>query len=336
MLTLHEYEDAIRAAGRLLITASARAGFDAPVPTCPEWLVRDLLIHQGIIHRWATELAAGRTSLADEPLAEEDVASSVADPILADWLETGLNTLITTLESMAPDSDVPTFLANAPRPREFWTRRQAHETTIQTVIPPVVIAESALTAFCRRVARPGDPRPEALLFGFESEPIRAEQSLHDLAAWAREHGGLASALEASDAVPDERPERVDEDVWAQWRDRFAAHLAAHGHATDTLDLAQPVAADTPELLWDVLRMYLRGEGTDPRERREKAARAREEGAATISAHSHRRCAGCSSVCCAVLRSSRPPVRTRSPASAWAGPRRGAACGRSADASSRRA
>jgi uncharacterized protein (TIGR03083 family) len=133
MLTLHEYEDAIRAAGRLLITASARAGFDAPVPTCPEWLVRDLLIHQGIIHRWATELAAGRTSLADEPLAEEDVASSVADPILADWLETGLNTLIATLESMAPDSDVPTFLANAPRPREFWTRRQAHETTIHAV-----------------------------------------------------------------------------------------------------------------------------------------------------------------------------------------------------------
>ncbi|UEJ81356.1 phosphoenolpyruvate synthase [Brachybacterium halotolerans subsp. kimchii] len=160
----------------------------------------------------------------------------------------------------------------------------AYYTSVQTVIPPVVIAESALTAFCRRVARPGDPRPETLLFGFESEPIRAEQSLYDLAAWAREHESLASALEASDAVPDERPEGVDEDVWAQWRERFAAHLAAHGHATYTLDLAQPVAADTPELLWDVLRMYLRGEGADPRGRREKAARDREEGAATISAH----------------------------------------------------
>ncbi|MBK0331348.1 phosphoenolpyruvate synthase [Brachybacterium sp. MASK1Z-5] len=160
----------------------------------------------------------------------------------------------------------------------------AYYTSVQTVIPPVVIAESALTAFCRRVARSGDPRPETLLFGFESEPIRAEQSLYDLAAWAREHASLASALEASDAVPDESPEGVDEDVWAQWRERFAAHLAAHGHATYTLDLAQPVAADTPELLWDVLRMYLRGDGTDPRERREKAARDREEGVARISAH----------------------------------------------------
>lgn len=160
----------------------------------------------------------------------------------------------------------------------------AYYTAVQTVIPPVVIAESALTAFCRRVARPGDPRPETLLFGFESEPIRAEQSLYDLAAWAREHESLASALEASDAVPEHCPEGVDEVVWTQWRKRFAAHLDAHGHATYTLDLAQPVAADTPELLWDVLRMYLRGEGTDPRERRENAARDREEGAATISAH----------------------------------------------------
>ncbi|MFE5774322.1 PEP/pyruvate-binding domain-containing protein [Brachybacterium sp. NPDC056505] len=160
----------------------------------------------------------------------------------------------------------------------------AYYTAVQTVIPPVVIAETALTALCRRVARPGDPRPETLLFGFESEPIRAEQSLYDLAAWAREHESLASALEASDAVPEHCPEGVDEEVWTQWRERFAAHLDAHGHATYTLDVAQPVAADTPELLWDVLRMYLRGDGTDPRERREKAARDREEGAARISAH----------------------------------------------------
>ncbi|WP_152353943.1 PEP/pyruvate-binding domain-containing protein [Brachybacterium subflavum] len=160
----------------------------------------------------------------------------------------------------------------------------AYYTAVQTVIPPVVIAESAFTAFCRRVARPGDPRPETLVFGFESEPIRAEQSLFDLAAWARGHEGLAPALEASDVVPEQCPEGVDEEAWTQWRERFAAHLDAHGHATYTLDLAQPVAADSPELLWDVLRMYLRGEGTDPRERREKAARAREEGAARISAH----------------------------------------------------
>jgi hypothetical protein len=30
------------------------AGPDAPVPTCPGWTVRDLLAHQGMVHRWAS------------------------------------------------------------------------------------------------------------------------------------------------------------------------------------------------------------------------------------------------------------------------------------------
>jgi phosphohistidine swiveling domain-containing protein len=178
-------------------------------------------------------------------------------------------------------ADAAALLASAER---LVAAGFAYYTAVQTVIPPVVIAESALAAFCRRVARPGDPRPETLLFGFESEPIRAEQSLFDLAAWVRGHEALARALESAQTVPQQRPDEVDEEVWAQWRERFAAHLSAHGHATYTLDLAQPVAADTPELLWDVLRMYLRGEGTDPQARREKAARAREEGAERIAAH----------------------------------------------------
>lgn len=176
------------------------------------------------------------------------------------------------------------LLASAER---LVTAGFAYYTSVQTVIPPVVIAESVYTAFCRRVARPGDPSPETLLFGYDSAPIRAEESLYDLARWAREDDPLAQALTASESVLEQRPDGVDEGTWRQWRERFAAHLAEHGHAIYTLDLVQPVAADTPELLWDVLRMYLRGEGTDPRSRRAAAARAREEGAARIRAHLRR-------------------------------------------------
>jgi hypothetical protein len=39
--------------GVLLADAAARAGMDARVPTCPEWVVRDLVRHQGDVHRWA-------------------------------------------------------------------------------------------------------------------------------------------------------------------------------------------------------------------------------------------------------------------------------------------
>ena len=150
-------------------------------------------------------------------------------------------------------------------------------TSVQTVIPPVVIAETTFTALYRRLARTGDPRPEQLLLGYPSAPIRAEESLWDLAAWARGHVDLTAALLAAEQLPAERPEGIDPPVWEEWEQRLAAHLADHGHATYTLDVALPVAADTPDLLGDVLRMYLRGEGKDPRERRAELARVREEG-----------------------------------------------------------
>ncbi|UVY84622.1 PEP-utilizing enzyme [Brachybacterium sp. NBEC-018] len=154
-------------------------------------------------------------------------------------------------------------------------------TAVQTVIPPVVIAETTFSALHRRLARPGDPRPEQLLLGFPSAPLRAEESLWDLAAQAREDPALTAALLDGDSLPAEQPGSVDAAAWERWQEGLAAHLAARGHATYTLDLAQPVAADTPDLLTDVLRMFLRGEGRDPRERRAEMARAREEGQARM-------------------------------------------------------
>lgn len=204
------------------------------------------------------------------------------------WRETAMPQYQRVVEEETADdvADRPAgeLLTSAER---LVTAGFAYYTSVQTVIPPVVIAESVYTAFCRRVAKPGDPSPETLLFGYDSAPIRAEESLYDLARSARESERLAQALTASETVLEQRPDGVDDAVWQEWRERFAAHLAEHGHAIYTLDLVQPVAADSPELLWDVLRMYLRGEGTDPGVRRAAAVRAREEGADRIRAHLRR-------------------------------------------------
>ena len=44
-------------------TPRRRPGTDAKVPTCPDWQVRDLLRHTGMVHRWATAFVAeGHTS----------------------------------------------------------------------------------------------------------------------------------------------------------------------------------------------------------------------------------------------------------------------------------
>ncbi len=160
----------------------------------------------------------------------------------------------------------------------------AYYTAVQTVIPVVVTAETTLTAFCRRVHRAGDPDPASLLFGYDSAPIRTEQSLYDLGTWARQHTALARALLDAGRFPREFPPEVDPGIWTQFEDRLAEHLRRYGHATYTLDLMRPVAADTPDLLWEVFAMYLRGEGTDPTARRDRASKDREAGAERIRGH----------------------------------------------------
>ncbi|MEU9336095.1 maleylpyruvate isomerase family mycothiol-dependent enzyme [Streptomyces sp. NPDC048290] len=111
--------------GRALAVAAERAGADAPVPTCPDWQVRDLLQHVGTVHRWAAGLVADGIREPHRPPAppEFDGAELVA------WYRDGHRVLTETLTSASPDTDCWTFLP-APSPLAFWRRRQAHETTV--------------------------------------------------------------------------------------------------------------------------------------------------------------------------------------------------------------
>lgn len=159
----------------------------------------------------------------------------------------------------------------------------AYYTSVQTVIPATVTAETLFSAFYRKlIKKPGDPSPEIFLLGFESTPIRAEQSLYDLGAWTAAQPGLAAIVSQLNELPEQTPADVDERVWAQWRTRFAQHLDRFGHAVYNLDIMSPVAADDPAPLLDSLRFYLRGEGQDPRERRNRLVAQREQAVARIT------------------------------------------------------
>ncbi|MGI5128671.1 PEP/pyruvate-binding domain-containing protein [Pseudonocardia sp. CA-107938] len=152
-------------------------------------------------------------------------------------------------------------------------------TAVQTIIPIAAGSEVVLTKFYDlAVRRPGEPGAATLLLGFDSAPIRAEASLYDLATWTRERPALADALLAGG--PDDLPPGPDADAW---RARFQAHLDAHGHATYNMDFANAVPADDPAPLLETLRFYLRGGGTDPRERQARSAQRRDELAARVTA-----------------------------------------------------
>jgi uncharacterized protein (TIGR03083 family) len=128
-----EFIEVLRREGRLLADAAAQAGLDAKVPPCPGWQVRDLVRHQGTVHRWAARFVTeARTEAAS---IEGDTPE---DGELLAWFREGHAHLVEGLAAAPPDLECWYFL-QAPSPLAFWARRQAHETAVHRVD-----AESAL------------------------------------------------------------------------------------------------------------------------------------------------------------------------------------------------
>jgi uncharacterized protein (TIGR03083 family) len=123
---------ALRREGGLMASAVAAAAPDDPVPTCPEWTMRDLVHHLGGIHRWATGYVAdARREQWDVDLTDV-VGSWPDDGELVAWFGQGCSALVAALEAAPEDLDCWTFLP-APSPRAMWARRQAHETAVHRV-----------------------------------------------------------------------------------------------------------------------------------------------------------------------------------------------------------
>jgi len=127
-----EYAAELRVEGERLGSAAASAGLEAPVPTCPGWVVRDLVRHVGGVHRWATDIVATpRTEPWDVEL-DVVVGAWPADQELLDWFAQGHAALLAALMHADPQLACWTFLA-APSPLAMWARRQAHETAMHRV-----------------------------------------------------------------------------------------------------------------------------------------------------------------------------------------------------------
>ena len=117
-------------------------------------------------------------------------------------------------------------------------------------------------------AAPATRRRRRSCLAYDSEPIRAEKSLFDLAAWTRGHPELAAAITSGPAGSiaesvrtGDTPAGVGAAEWEQWRTRFQRHLDRFGHAVYNLDFVNPVPADDPSALLETLKFFLRGEGT---------------------------------------------------------------------------
>lgn len=160
----------------------------------------------------------------------------------------------------------------------------AYYTAVQSIIPIAATSEILFRSYYDRlVRRAGDPPGQTFLLGYDSEPIRAEKSLYDLAVWTRGRPELAAALTsglaesiAASVRTGDTPDGVDAGEWEQWRSRFQRHLDRFGHAVYNLDFVNPVPADDPSALLETLKFFLRGQGNDPYERQTRSAGRRED------------------------------------------------------------
>lgn len=130
-LTTEQHLEGLRVAMVAFVRYADRAGLEAPVPTCAEWSVRDLVAHQGMVHRWAAAMVRGEQIDDDAVSGFEREGRTIADPL--GWLRAGALEVVAAVTEAPEDADATVFLNDAPPPRAFWARRQCHETTIHAV-----------------------------------------------------------------------------------------------------------------------------------------------------------------------------------------------------------
>jgi uncharacterized protein (TIGR03083 family) len=116
--------DQTRAFGELIRSADP----STLVPTCPDWTLKQLFRHVGRGNRWAAQIIADHRV---HPLDPRDVRDGKPpdDPDAAiDWLNSGAQLIINSVDRAGADARVWTFLG--PRPAGWWIRRRLHEATV--------------------------------------------------------------------------------------------------------------------------------------------------------------------------------------------------------------
>ena len=94
-----EYLAAITTESEALADAAAVTSFDAPVLSCPGWTMIDLVIHAGLVQRWATEIVA--TNAQERPPIGDAPKPASSDE-LADWFREGSVALVAALQAADP------------------------------------------------------------------------------------------------------------------------------------------------------------------------------------------------------------------------------------------
>lgn len=127
-----EYIEALTRAGDRMVSVLGGLDLETPVPSCPEWVARDLVRHVAGVHSWAKAIVGGRLAAQPGRDMEQLVGGWPPDDELLEWFAAGYRDLARILREAPEQLRCWTFL-EADSPLLHWARRQAHETSIHRV-----------------------------------------------------------------------------------------------------------------------------------------------------------------------------------------------------------
>jgi len=109
-----------------------------PVPTCPDWTLRQLITHVGRAHRWAAAIVTTRSA---EPIPFREVPDGrlpTDQREHGDWLRAGAALLV---DAVREAGDAQVWTHPGPGPARYWARRMAHETAVHRADAQITLGQ---------------------------------------------------------------------------------------------------------------------------------------------------------------------------------------------------
>jgi uncharacterized protein (TIGR03083 family) len=146
--SLDQFFGEIGASAATLAEIASSCDADLPVPTCPDWTLRQLATHVGRVHRWAAEIVRTRSAEFIPFNSVPDGAYPAAPAERTAWLTGGADRVIAAIQAAGSE---PVWAFGAITPATFWARRQAHETMVhradaELTVGRDVVLDTALAA----------------------------------------------------------------------------------------------------------------------------------------------------------------------------------------------
>jgi uncharacterized protein (TIGR03083 family) len=98
-----------------------------PIPTCPDWTLRQLATHLGRAQRWADQIVSARSAEFIEFRAVPDGRLPDDQAARGRWLTTGAARLVGALREAGDDL---VWAFGSMLPASFWARRMSHESMV--------------------------------------------------------------------------------------------------------------------------------------------------------------------------------------------------------------